>query len=366
MRAGFPRSESEFSKSRSFKRPLAAGLAAALLLAMVGTPVQAARKQTSTSAKAQDAARSEALLGFQRDLASLLALRAEPMPLLGAALLARPLSNPPKGLRFGHLIERAEKAPGAGPAATWLALTDCDAKADACPNAQALTQLTTQAADNAAVWLLKLGQDVRNSDNDAAKADLARAASAALYDDYAGTSLKALANAVGTLPPPSSLVSSTSASGPYGVQVILVFGLGGTQPQPVLAATATLCKNGEEATKAQCLKLAKVLEWGSSPLARSLGLHLRETLSADDADRSAAKTERRNLTWQVQNYGQLAGRAASDRTVAQHLLALAGKGGTEMSLMLAALRGENIPVTAPADWQPGAADSAPEQTTALR
>jgi hypothetical protein len=80
------------------------------------------------------------------------------------------------------------------------------AKADACPNPVALDQLQTQAPDNAAVWLLKLGEDTRNMKQDAAREDLAKAAAAKLYDDYTGTSLKALADSVGVLPPPADTI----------------------------------------------------------------------------------------------------------------------------------------------------------------
>jgi hypothetical protein len=37
-------------------------------------------------------------------------------------------------------------------------------------------------------------------------------------------------------------------------------------------------------------------------------------------------------------------------------LALARNGGTEMSLMLAALRDNSIPIDAPADWKPHPAE----------
>jgi hypothetical protein len=54
-----------------------------------------------------------------------------------------------------------------------------------------------------------------------------------------------------------------------------------------------------------------------------------------------------NLAWQVRNFAQLSARAANDKALAQHLLALARSGGTEMSLVLAALRDQGIPTDAP-------------------
>src|SRR5574337_631428 len=287
-------------------------------------PVKSPPAGTAPSRAAQ--ARDKAQLAFQRDLVSVLALRADAMPLLGAALLARPLFNQPPGNSFHSLIERAVAADGSGPAVNWVRLADCDTRAAACPNADALDALLKQAPDNAAVWLVKLGADVRDHKQAAAREDLHRAAAAKLYDDYTGVSLKALADSVGVLPPPPATLDPTEAVGAVGMETVLTFGLASTQPQPSLQLVAQLCENAgkDDLIKADCLSLGKLLDWGSSPLARSLGLHLREVLA----------------------------RVQDDASLARHLLALARNGGTEMSLKLAALRDDNIPVDPPADWQP--------------
>jgi hypothetical protein len=298
--------------------------------------------------------RTAALLSFQRDLVSVLAPRADALPLLGAALLARPLPKQPKWNDFHSLIERAVGAPDAGPAQRWVQLADCDAKAGDCPNAQALAALLDTAPDNAAVWLLKLGQDLRDNKHDDARADLAHAAQAKLYDDYTGTSLKALAGSVSVLPPPEATLDPKAGAGAAGVQAMMVFGIAGTQPQPGLRAVARLCENAgtDQQLGADCRQLGKTLEWGSSPLARSLGLHLREVLAGDEAERDQALRERRDLVWQVQQFAQLAARAQTDKAQAQHLLSLARSGGTEMSLVLAALRDAGLPTSAPVGWEP--------------
>lgn len=324
-------------------------------LATMAAPAWAARHQEPATNHQADLARDKALTGFQRDLVSVLAPRADALPLLGAALLARPLPNQPGHSSFHTLIDRAAKAQDAGPAIDWMRLADCDAKADACPNSEALDALQAKAPDNAAVWLLKLGDDQRRLHTDAARQDLARAASAKLYDDYAGISLKALASTVAVLPPPAATLDPKNTAGAAGLQVVMVFGSARAQPQPNLPAAARLCEGARDdaALKDDCLKLAKVLEWGSSPLARSLGLHLRETLADDPARQEDARHARRNLIWQVQNFAALSARAQTDPAVAQHLLTLARNGGSEMSLMLAALRHAGIATEAPADWKPG-------------
>ncbi|GAB2541115.1 hypothetical protein GCM10027065_11000 [Rhodanobacter koreensis] len=310
-------------------------------------------KTGSASVKAAKA-RDKAQLAFQRDLVSVLAPSADAQPLLGAALLARPLFNQPENNSFHTLIGRAAMATDADAAVSWVRLADCDAKGGACPNPAALEQLQTQAPDNAAVWLLKLAEDTRNMKSDAAREDLAKAAAAKLYDDYAGASLKALASSVGVLPPPADTFDPTHAAGAVGMQTVLVYGIANSQPQPGLQVTAKLCENaGDDGSiKADCLKLGKTLEWGSSPLSRSLGLHLREVLADDPAQQEDAKRARLSLIWQVQSFSGLLARAPDDKALAQHLLALARNGGTEMSLLLAALRDSSIPTDPPADWKP--------------
>ena len=343
-------------------RQLALALACTVGAGVAASPALAKKPQPS----AQEA-RSKALVAFQRDLVSVLAPRADASPLLGAALLARPLPDQPKWNDFHSLIERAAAAPGHGPAERWVQLADCDAKADACPNAAALAALVEQAPDNAAVWLLKLGQDLHNSKRDDARTDLAHAARAKLYDDYTGTSLQALANGVSVLPPPDATLGPDTGAGAAGVQAMIVFGIAGAQPQPGLRATAELCQaaGDDQALTADCRQLGKILEWGSSPLARSLGLHLREVLASDADEREQARRERRDLVWQVQQFTQLAARAQTDKAQAQHLLSLARHGGTEMSMVLSALRDAGLPTGAPADWKPHAEGKAePDAVTA--
>jgi len=332
-------------------------LALAGALSLLAAPVAAAAKPAAADAApaAGDTARGQALQGFQHDLVSVLALRATAQPLLGAALLARPLPEQPKTNSFHALISRAAAAPDAGPAVQWARLADCDAKAGACPNASALRKLVEQAPDNAAVWLLKLGLDTRDMKSGAAREDLAKAAAAKLYDDYTGDSLTALAGVVDALPPPPA---AQGAGGPAGVQALIVQGNARLQPRPMLPVVAKLCENAgdDAAIKADCLQLGKLLEWGSSPLARSLGLHLREVLG-DAAAQAEARQQRRDLVWQVQNYSQLALRAQDDPALARQLLAAAKRGGTEMSQLIAVLRASGVSTTAPGSWQPPAPDA---------
>lgn len=323
-------------------------LALAGALSLLAAPALAAVNANDAVPNA-GAARAQALTGFQHDLVSVLALRATATPLLGAALLARPLTGQPKTTSFHTLVNRAVAVEGSGAAAQWLRLADCE-RAE-CPNPGALHKLTETDVDNAAVWLLKFDLDSRDLKTKTARADLAKAAAATHYDDYAGASLTALVGVVDALPPPPATLS---ASGALGVQALIALGNARLQPRPVLPVAAQWCKghSGDATAKADCLRLGQLLAWGSSPLARSLGLHLIATLSDDPAAVSKAQGEARDLAWQVHNHAQLALAAPDDAATAQALLAAARAGGTEMSQLQAVLRARGVSPTAPGSWQP--------------
>jgi|GEM_PF-4325705 len=102
-------------------RPLALTLACALL----ASPALAAKSPDKTDKK-QVTAHAQAMIAFQRDLVSVVAPRADAAPLLGAALLARPLPSQPKYNDFHTLIDRAAVADGAGPAVSWEAVVTCN------------------------------------------------------------------------------------------------------------------------------------------------------------------------------------------------------------------------------------------------
>ncbi|HEX7339501.1 MAG TPA: hypothetical protein VF271_06150 [Rhodanobacteraceae bacterium] len=293
---------------------------------------------------------------FQRDLVNVLALRSQAQPLLGAALLAHTLPDLPDFSNFHALVTRAAKADDAGPAEWWAQLVDCDPKVLDCPNKQALTALGKHDADNAAVWLMALGRAEHDAGKKAVRDMFAKAVAANHYDDYHGVATQALALATAALPPPKTLYDGkhAAANSAAGVRALIVFGSASPQPMPGFQAAAGLCAKSKPASdlRADCLKLANTLVWGSAPLARSLGLHLESTLADNATVREQAKTARRDLTWQVHSFAQLALDTQKQPVLAQKLLQLARSGGTQMSLILAALRAARIPVHAPADWQP--------------
>jgi hypothetical protein len=298
-----------------------------------------------------DQKRIEAIQQYQHDLVNVVALRADSAHLLGAAILAKPFRNQTPGLDFDALSARAAAAPNAGPAAEWVRLSLCKNKAD-CPNPQAFAYLKRHAADNAAVWLI--GMDFA-ADDKAARADLKKAAAAQFYDDYYGQVLSDIVKAVSVLPPLSDTTAGAhdgQPDNPDGVQVfVAALNAQDANISPGFDPLDRICWKDSAARnagiKTDCLKLAHTLQWGSSPLARAMGLRIQGELEPDAADQTNPAS--RNLAWQVHQYSRLLQRSLTDPTLASRWLTTARNGGTELSLILATLRANQIPLDAPAD-----------------
>lgn len=319
-------------------------------------PEPAAEPQISPA----DQKRVDAIHQYQKDVVNVAALRADPGYLMGAAMLTRPFKNQIEALSFNALSARASAAPGAGPATWWLRLGLCSDKSD-CPNAEAFGNLKKTAAGNAAVWLVALDLAAADDDAKAEQSALAKAAAAPAYEDYYGKALGGTAKALQVLPPLPDTMAGAHDGQPDnadGVRVLVAITGTGNYPRPNLEPMLQLCDPaaaGMDATrKADCLKLAKTLQWGSSPVARAAGLHVQATLDPSSKEQMDEAT--RDLAWQVQQYSTLLQRSLTDPSLAAQWLASARNGGTELSLILATLRANDIPTDAPASFQPAAAD----------
>lgn len=318
--------------------------------------------------------RTAALNQYKHDLVSVLTLRGDTPHLLGAALLARTFgddSDP--GQDYTRLLARAAAADPGNAAVTWARLSDCEHEARNCPNNDALAQLQQEAPDNAAVWILALDAAARDDDRKAQLADLHKAAHAKSYNDYGGALLQALTLAATALPVPEKTVhayvgSASSKGGPASAQAFLAYGQAATQLQPSFLPIMELCDpkaiHDTDATLKSCRKLAQLLAWGSSPRARAAGLHLQDILASDKSARSAAKSEMRDLTWQLRNYSRLVLKALDDQDLALELLRLGQSGGSELTRMNALLHRQSIPTEAPPSAPEPAASTAAPATAA--
>ena len=329
-------------------------LAALPLLLALGAVAQAA---PPAAAPATAAPAPSALLQFQHDLVSILALRDDAVHLTAAAILARSTPNLPPVLSFEQLLARAEAATGAGAAVSWVALAHCDhAAAAACPAPAALQRLQRQAPQNAAVWMLVLGVAARADDRTAERAALARAAAASEYTSYYGRLLQTTLIGASALPMPAAVMHELAGANGNANAAGFAIAAGNVMflPGPSLAPAFALCRKADHdaALRADCLKLAHLLAWGDTVIARNAGLALHERLAASAADKAHYASERRNVAWQTQQYAQLMLRARSEPAIAAKAVTLGADGGTENSIMLGLLRAESIPLQPPLNWTP--------------
>lgn len=318
-------------------------------------PAHAAQAAPAASAAAKlspaDQKRMAAIEQYQHDLVNVVALRDDPSYLLGAAILATPFKHQTPGLDFDALSARAAAAPAASPATEWARLGVCKTEKD-CPNAKAFAYLKQHAADNAAVWMVALDVAARDKDVAAEHAALAKAAAAQTYDDYYGKALAGVTRATSVLPPLPDTITGAHDGQPDnqdGVRTLVAVNAMNAVPRPSLQPAVELCAKDavakDKATAATCRKLAHTLQWGSSPVARAVGLHIADELDPGDAAQDTQAS--RDLAWQVQQYSGVLQHALTDSATASQWLAAARNGGTELSLILATLRAQNIPTTAP-------------------
>lgn len=321
--------------------------------ASAGMPAAAGSSGPASDLPPADQKRVAAIQQYQHDLVTVVALRAEPDYLLGAAILARPFGDSSAGLDFDSLSARAAAAPGAGPAEHWVRLIACKGEED-CPNRDALAWLEKHAADNAAVWVVAMDAAALKDDAKAEHAALVKAAAAKVYDDYYGKALAGTATAVAVLPPlPDTMAGAHDGQpdNPEGLRVLV--GVNATQAsprpdlEPVVKSCAPDAVGKHQDSREACLKLAHTLQWGSSPVARAAGLHIQAQLEAGAG--TANQQSARDLAWQVRQYSGLLQRSLTDPAQASRWLTAARNGGTELSLILATLRANNVPLNAPAD-----------------
>lgn len=348
---------------------LAVGISTALAIALSGgsafaaPPPPAAAPAPASSAAAQaaklspaDRKRLAAIHQYQHDLVNVVALRAEPEYLLGAAILAQSFKDLIPELEPAALSARAAAAPNAGPAVEWARLDVCKNDA-ACPNPDAFAFLKKHASANAAVWLIALDVAAEKKDEAGELAALKQAAAAQTYDDYYGKALASVAKATTALPPlPDTTAGAHDGqpNNPDGVRVLIAVQANQNHLRPNFAPLLHLCSPDAAArakdARAACLKLAHTLQWGSSPIGRAVGLRLQTAL--DPADKVENDQASQNLAWQMQQYSALLQRALTDAPLASQWLALARNGGTELSLVLATLRANHVPTEAPAGAAP--------------
>ena len=289
---------------------------------------------------------------FRHDLINLLALRAEPEPLVAAAELAFPDTQDkkrPVQLKSPALIKRAQKFGPDQPLVWWVAtFLECSTDAAHCQG-ETIAKLQEVASDNAVVWLPSLHAA---KDPGKARALLASMAQAQRFDDYWSASVLALFRGLQVLPVPDEVlghgINATAARINMATSV-------GSAFAPNYARLGELCRHpdaGDEALVADCLAVARLLESGGSFRSQAVGLAIEDALLPAGTARDVLRTRQRSALWQKHSFLELAARFPRDEALAQSYIDVLGKHDSEMSTVTAFLRSQHVRTDPPADWQP--------------
>jgi hypothetical protein len=264
-------------------------------------------------------------------------------------------------------FEAARVARPASPMLAWLEAVDCQGLSDACDPAAARERLMQLAPDNAAAHLLALNAQVDSGDLEGARAALARAARADVFDDYMQDMLTLLLEASDGVdwPPMDPGIAETlgTAWGIDGPMAPADFGHGTLVgfwiaiAMPGIGPLSTLC-SGEEPSvpdaevRADCKAMYTTIA-GSEANLMWQGLALANLASlTEGTDEGAAWRERlRDHYWLTdQGAARMAGLPGSGITIGQWFRWWAEGGEAEATRQ--ALRRHGIPVEAPDDWLP--------------
>jgi len=318
---------------------------------------------------APEMTREQKLTQYRHDQINLLALRPEPDSVLSAALLAEPDVDDkarPAVLKPAALLKRAQDIGENSPLVWWVtAAAECRAAAaKPCPSTETLQKLESLDAENAAVWTLSLWHAQQAKDAPSARAALASAAQAKRYSDYFGGLVAALYAAQDVLPMSNELLAATGADASVpGYRLITAANVVLKQVAlPGGRAVLEACKPSEpadDAVVADCIAVARKMELSGSMFAQSAGLSLREALLPPGPERDALGLRKRNLAWQMQRMGELAGKLANDVAVTRTYTNALAASGDESAAVYAVLRSQGVSLEPPADWHPAPSPAQP-------
>ncbi|HEX6834519.1 MAG TPA: hypothetical protein VF132_13360 [Rudaea sp.] len=285
---------------------------------------------------------------YRRDLINLLALRADPEPLVAAAQLAYYDKDDPKRtakLKSPSLLERAQKTGADTPLVWWVsALLDCGTT---CPRKDDVQKLQALAPDNAVVWFLALG-----GEKDPAKARplLASMAQSKRFDDYWSANVLVLYHALETLPVPPDViahgVSSSAARLNFATSVASAI----LPPYPALIRACNV--KGDNDLVADCLSIARLLESGGSFGTQAVGFDIEEALLDPGVQRDVMHARRRAIAWQVERFNETSVRFAREPELVKTYLGFLKTESGPSAAAQALLRSQNVPSDPPQDWKP--------------
>jgi len=331
-----------------------------LLLTLIACPLLAQPLAPQMEAAPSPQLTSQQMLAqFHHDEVNLLALRADPHPLLAAALMATPDADDtsrPAALKTPALLARAQKF-GADDALVWwvTAGVQCHAAKTACPDTETLQQLERTDAQNAAVWALAFAHAQAAKDDITARAALTSAAQSAQYDDHFGALIAIVDTAAGILPVSEDILRAAGQGSvsTEGFKLTYAAGIAASLPQPGLRAIAETCKDAANDANlaADCVAVAQKVADCGSLITRSYGIALLGELASAGAQRETANRRARTQAWLTQRIGELGERLTSDPRLARIYLDALAQRGQEIDAVQAVLSNQGIALEPSADWK---------------
>ena len=300
------------------------------------------------------------LAQFHHDEINLLALRADPAPLLAAALMATPDADDksrPAPLKTTALLARAQKFGAENPLVWWVtAGVQCHGAKKACPDTETLQQLEKTDAQNAAVWALAFARAQAEKDDTTARAALTSAAQSAQYDDHFGALIAIVDTAAGVLPVSEDIMRAAGQSSvsTEGFKLTYAAGIAASLPQPGLRAIVETCKgaaNDDPTLAADCVAVAQKIADCGSLITRGYGIALLGELTPAGSHHEIADARARTQAWLTQRIGELGERLASDPRLAKIYLDALAQRGQEIDAVQAVLSHQGVALEPPADWK---------------
>jgi hypothetical protein len=313
-------------------------------------PVPVPQAPVAPPLQAQAGESQSAFDQYRRDLINLLALRADPEPLLAAAQLAwfdRDDKQRTARLKTPALLARAQK-PGENSALVWWisAQLDCGT---ACPRKEDVQKLEAIAPDNGSTWLLAMGGE---KDPARMRPLLTSMAQAKRFNDYWNENVLVLYHALEILPVPPDVLAHGVGSAAARLNFATSVSSGLVPPYMVLGRYCKAAAATDTDLISDCLTAAHLLETGGSFAGQAIGFDIEETLLQPGVQHDVMLARKRAIAWQIERFSETSARFARETPLTQSYLGFLKSEESPGRAALALLRSLNVSTDPPQGWQP--------------
>lgn len=287
---------------------------------------------------------------YRRDLVNLLALNADPEPLLAAAQLAwfdRDDKKRSPRLKTPSLLARAQKT-GENNAMVWWISAQLDC-ANACPRKEDVQKLEAIAPENGSTWLLAIGGE---KDPARIRPLLASMAQAKRYDDYWNENVLVLDHALEVMPVPPDVLAHGVNSAAARLNFATSVSSGLVPPYMALSRYCKAAPATDTDLIADCLAAARLVEAGGSFAAQAVAFGIEETLLQPGVQHDVMMARKRATAWQIDQFAQVSARFAREAPLVQSYLGFLKSEEGPGHAALALLRSQNVSTDPPQGWQP--------------